>query len=251
MEFRMNLSFELRILRRKLTSDSLTPRSQILPESCRPPRRYTDGTVPELDPTTIVMLVTVAIVALVALVVAVARAQARRLFDTLAPAFELGTARRVGLVPPSVEGLYQGYTCRYGIEQRSQYSPGGANLRIRLSSPLGWSASVQDTGSRLLVSVGILKDLAIGDDELDQRLRFAGSDASALSSLLGQQRTRTALRSLADTEGFASVTVRPDRVDVKWAPRHPELDEDPDVLRRRMSAAIDLLAACGYPPMMG
>jgi hypothetical protein len=206
--------------------------------------------VPELDQTTIIVLAVVAAGALVALIVAVARGQAQRLFDRLAPAFELGTARRARVLPPAVEGLFQGYTCRYGIEQRSQYSPGGANLRVRVSSPLRWSASLQDAGSRLLVSVGILKDLAIGDDELDQKLRLAGSDASALTSLLGQQRTRTALRSLVETEGFASITVRTDRVDVKWTPRRPERDEDPTVLRVRLSAAVDLLAACGYPPMM-
>lgn len=207
--------------------------------------------MPELNETTVIVLVAIAVVALVAVIVAVARAQARRLYDKLSPAFELGTSHRAAVVPPAVGGLYQGYTCRYGIEQRSQYSPGGANLRIRVSSPLGWSASLQDVGSRLLVSVGILKDVSIGDDELDQRLRFAGSDATALVSLFGQQRTRDALRALVDTEGFASITVRPERADVKWAPRRPELDEDPEVLRKRMAAAVDMLSACGYPPMMG
>jgi hypothetical protein len=207
--------------------------------------------VPELDPNVIVGLVAVGVVALVALIVAVARTQARRMVESVAPVFELGTARRAATLPPAVRGLYQGYTCRYGIEHRSQYSPGGATLRIRVSSSLGWSASIQDAGSRLLVSVGILKDLAIGDDELDQKLRFAGSDGPVLTSLLGQQRARDALRTLAGTEGFASVTVRPQRTDVKWAPRRPDVDENPEVVRTRLSATIDLLVACGYPPLMG
>ena len=213
--------------------------------------RYTRLTVFELDQSTIITLAAVAAGALVAVLVAVARSQARRQFERLAPAFELGTAHRVGLVPPSVEGLFQGYTFRYTVEARSQYSAGGALLRTRVSSPLEWSASLQDAGSRLLVSVGILKDMDIGDDELDRRLRFAASDPSSLKALLGQTRTREALRALAAGQGFASVQIRPQRVDLKWAPRQPELDEDPDALRGRMAAAVTLLSACGYPPHMG
>ena len=205
----------------------------------------------DLSQSTIFALAALAAGALVALVVAVARAQARRLFDKLAPAFELGTARRVGLVPAAVEGLYQGYTFRYTVEARSQYSSGGASLRARVSSPLQWSASLKDAGSRLLVSVGILKDLDIGDDELDQRLRFGASDPSALPALLGQTRTRESLRALTASPGFASIQIRSDRVDLKWAPRQPELDEDPDALRGRLAATVGLLSACGYPPQMG
>jgi hypothetical protein len=72
-----------------------------------------------------------------------------------------------------------------------------------------------------------------------------------LMSLFGQQRTRSALRALAATQGFASIAVRGQRADIKWAPRQPELDENPEVLRRRLSAAVDLLAACSCPPLMG
>ena len=205
----------------------------------------------ELDQSTIFALAALAAGALVALVVAVLRAQGRRLLDKLAPAFELGTARRVGLVPAAVEGLFQGYTFRYTVEPRSQYSAGGASLRARVSSPLQWGASLKDAGSRLLLSIGILKDLDIGDDELDQRLRFAASDPSSLTALFGQTRTREALRVLSAGQGFASVQIRSERVDLKWAPRQPELDEDPDALRGRLAAAVALLTACGYPPLMG
>jgi len=70
-------------------------------------------------------------------------------------------------------------------------------------------------------------------------------------SLLGQERARTALRALAETEGFTAVSVRVRRVTIAWSPRRPELDENPEALRRRLSAAVDLLAACGCPPLMG
>lgn len=207
--------------------------------------------MPAIDDVALMSLLAGGILALVAIGLLLVRRHAQRLHDRLAPAFELGTSRSASTVPPAVEGLYHGYVCRYAIEQRSQYGPGGAKLRIRASSPLRWSASIQDPGTRLLASIGILKDLRIGDDELDRRLRISASDVPMLMSLLGQERTRTALRALAETEGFTAVSVRVQRVTTAWSPRRPERDEDPTVLRRRLSAAVDLLAACGCPPLMG
>jgi hypothetical protein len=207
--------------------------------------------VPVIDDAPLMALLAAGILAAAAIGLILIRRHAQRLHDRLAPAFELGTTRRASTLPPAIEGLFQGYTCRYGIEQRSQYSAGGATLRIRVASPLKWRASRKGVGSALLASIGILKDIAIGDEELDRRLRLAAGDAPMLVSLLGQQRTRDALRALADSEGFASISVRAQRADLKWTPRRPELDENPEMLRRRLSAAVDLLAACGCPPLMG
>jgi hypothetical protein len=207
--------------------------------------------VPIIDDITLMTLLAAGLLAAVTIGLVFVRRHAQRLHDRLAPAFELGTTRRASTLPPAIEGLHHGYTCRFGIEQRSQYSAGGANLRIRVASPLKWSAARKDFGSRLLVAVGILRDLTIGDEELDAWLRLAAGDAPMLMSLFGQQRTRSALRALAATQGFASIAVRGQRADIKWAPRQPELDENPEVLRRRLSAAVDLLAACSCPPLMG
>lgn len=203
------------------------------------------------DESTVVLLVGIAVAAGLALIVLGVRRAGRRRLEVLGPAFELGTARVAGTLSTSVEGLFQGYSCRYSVEQRSQYSPGGASLRVAASSPLQWIVAKQDMGSRLMTQIGLLKDVPVGDDELDRRLRFAGTDADNLVSVFGQERTRNALRSLSDTENFASVTVRTHRVDVKWSPSNPGLDDDPDGLRSRLVAAVNLLVACGVPPAMG
>jgi len=207
--------------------------------------------MPELEPTQIIVLAVLGAIAAIALFVALARAQARRFVERVAPAFDFGTVRRAATVPPAVEGLRDGYSCRYAVEHRSQYSSGGASVRIRASCTVTWSAARLDAGSRLLVSLGVLKDLAIGDDELDQQLRFSASDPSVLTTTLSQPLARQALRSLAASEGFASITVRPQRAELKWSPRQEDLDEDPTMVRQRMSTAVALLAACGYPPLMG
>jgi hypothetical protein len=203
-----------------------------------------------LDETTVFFIIGVGAAAVIALIIAATRMAGRRRLELLGPAFELGTARTPGGLSTAVEGIFQGYTCRYTIEQRSQYSPGGAAIRIPASSPVQWTASKQDMGSRLMVQIGILKDFSIGDQELDEKLRFSGSDETALLSVFGQQRTRAALRALADSEHFASITVRSDRVDAKWAPRKPELDDSPEALRQRLTMTVEVLAACGYPPLM-
>ena len=204
-----------------------------------------------LDDSTIFFIIAIGATAVIALIVAAIRSAGRRRLELLGPAFELGTARVPGALSTSVEGVFQGYTCRCTIEQRSQYSPGGAALRILASSPLQWNAAKQDIGSRLMAQIGLLKDVMIGDEELDEKLRFSGSDEASMLTVFGQEHTREALRELAGSDNFASITVRNQRVDIKWAPRKPELDDDPDALRRRLTVAVDLLAACGYPPLMG
>lgn len=203
------------------------------------------------DEPPIFVLAGIALAAVIGLVLVAVRRAGRRRLERFGPAFELGTARLPSALSSSIEGLHQGYTCRYTIEQRSQYSPGGATLRIAASSPLRWTASKQDIGSRLMTQIGLLKNVAIGDEELDERLRFSGADATSLVSLFGQERTRSALRTLSSTENFASVSVRDRRIDVKWAPRKPDLDDAPDALQHRLGVAVDLLAACGFPPAMG
>ena len=207
--------------------------------------------MPIIDDIALMTLLAGGILALVAIGLLLVRRHAHRLCDRLAPAFELGTTRRASTLPPAIEGLCRGYACRYAIEQRSQYSAGGANLRVRTASPLAWGASRRGIAASVLASIGVLRDIAIGDEAIDRRLRLTAGDAPMLQSLLGQQRTRDALRALADSEGFASIRVRARRADLRWAPRRPDLDESPEGLRHRLAAAVDLLAACGCPPLTG
>ena len=53
---------------------------------------------------------------------------------------------------------------------------------------------------------------------------------------------------MTDSENFEGVGVREGRIDVKFAPRAPELDDDPEALRARLDLAVALVVACGYPP---
>jgi hypothetical protein len=207
--------------------------------------------MPSLDDPMIVVALAVGAALLVIGVMLMLRRGGRRRLETLAPAFELGTTRVSGPFGYSIEGLYQGYPCRYSIEQRSQYSPGGVTLRIRAISHSQWSAGIKDVGSQLMVRVGILKDYQIGDAELDERLRFSAADEAAVMTAFASDATRAAMRALVGSDNFSSITVRPDRVDVKWNPRDPELDENPEVVRNRLAATTSLLAACGYPPQIG
>jgi hypothetical protein len=207
--------------------------------------------MPSIDDTTLAALVALAILAVIVIAVVLVRRSGRNRLERLGPAFELGTVRPAGPLGTGVEGGYRGFQCRYTVEHASQYSPGGANLRAHALSVHRWSAGLSDFGARLMVQVGILKDLEIGDQELDSRLRFSGADPGAVAAVFGQQSARQAMRVLADTDNFQSVSVRDDRVDVKWVPRRAELDEDPEVLRVRLEALVGLLVACGSTPRLG
>jgi hypothetical protein len=186
----------------------------------------------------------------VAIAVVMIRRVGRKRFIRLAPAFDFGTCRMVGPFGTVVAGLYRGFTCRYTIHPASQHSPGGASLRIGVNGAGKWSADVAGAGSRLLVTVGLLQDLEIGDPDLDQRMRFTADDESGLRSLFGTDHVRTAFRGVLATEKFSGIRCRSDRLEARWSPRDRRLDEDGETLRSRLEAAAGLAAACGYMPRM-
>lgn len=179
------------------------------------------------------------------------RQTARKRMARLAPAFELGTAKKVGLFGSAVEGLYKGYTCRYTVQYASQYDPGGALLRMVASSSNPWSVELANTGSRLLVKFGLAKDFDIGDRVLDERFRFSADDEGVLRSVFGTESTRDAMHTLSATENFKGVGAREDRIDFRWAPRNTRLDEDSETVRFRLETAVTLARACNIVPRLG
>ncbi len=191
-------------------------------------------------------------VVLIGLAVAVAmiRRVGRKRLIRLAPAFDFGTCKKVGPFGMTVTGLYGGFTCRYTIHPASQHNPGGASLRLGVTGAGAWSADVAGAGSRLLVKMGVLRDLETGDPDLDLRLRFTADDESGLRSMFGADHVRTAFRNVLATENFVGVQCRTDRLETRWRPRDRRLDEDGDILRKRLDAVAGLAAACGYVPRM-
>jgi hypothetical protein len=172
----------------------------------------------------------------------------RRRAEKLGAAFELGTSKPAGVLGSAVDGLYQGYACRYQIQYPSQYDRGGANLRTAIASPHQWSAELTRPGTRMLTKFGLLKDFEVGDRELDEHFRFAADEEGHLRSVFGIEAVRDAMHVLTASENFESVRVRPERIDVRWSPRMPKLDEDPETLRTRLEFVTTLVVACGYPP---
>jgi len=174
--------------------------------------------------------------------------QGRQRVEKLGGAFELGTSRSAGVLGSAADGLYRGYACRYQIQYRSQYDRGGANLRVSVTSPHQWSTEVVKPGTRLMAKLGLLRDFEIGDRELDEHYRFSADEEGNLRSIFGTEAVRDAMHVLTASENFESVRVRSERVDVRWSPRMPTLDEDPETLRTRLEFVTALVQACGYPP---
>ena len=172
----------------------------------------------------------------------------RQRAEKVGVAFELGTSKPAGVLGSAVDGLYRGYSCRYQIQYPSQYDRGGANLRFAVTSPHQWSAEVAKPGTRMLAKFGLLKDFEIGDRELDEHFRFAADEEGSLRSVFGTEAVRDAIHVLTASENFESVRVRTERIDVRWSPRMPRLDEEPDTLRIRLEFVTTLVVACGYPP---
>jgi hypothetical protein len=172
----------------------------------------------------------------------------QRRAERLAVAFELGTSKPAGILGSAVDGLYRGYSCRYQIQYPSQYDRGGASVRLMVTSPHQWTAEVAKPGTRLLTRFGLVKDLEIGERELDEHFRFASEDESSLRSLFATQAVRDAMHVLTGSENFESIRVRPERVDIRWSPRMPQLDEEPEALRARLEFATALVVGCGFPP---
>lgn len=202
----------------------------------------------QLDDQTIVVLAGAAVVLVIVVAVTISRKVSQRRLDLLAPAFELGTAKLAGSFSGTIVGIYRGYTCQYRIEPASQYSPGGAILRVIAISQIKWSAYVAHAASRMLQSIGLLQDVEIGDESLDDHLRITASDPGFLISSLRSDSPRQALRSIANLENFNNLEASPKHVQIQWRPRKKTLDEDPDIVRQRLEATVSLLVALGTPP---
>jgi len=207
-----------------------------------------------MNPDNLRAAVAIAIVMIgVGIAVVLMRRYGRKLLEKLGPAFEFGTCRRVGifgLFGLGVEGLSRGFTCRYSIQPASQHNPGGASLCLMVNGGATWSAETSGAGSRLMVKMGVLQDLEIGDPELDPGLRFTAEDEGGLRSLFGTEQVRTAFRMVLETENFKRVLCRADRLEVRWSPRDRRLDEDVAVVQSRLENVTGLAAACGYLPRM-
>lgn len=195
--------------------------------------------------------VVVAVVGFVA-AVAVGRAVSARRLGKVLPAFEPGTARVAGLLAPRAEGVVSGFRFAYRPIPRSNNSPGGARATAWVSAvPCRFEASRMGPGGAVLLRLGLVRDIEIGDPELDRGLRFSAREETVLRSVFGGESAREALRRLAATPHFRSVAVRDDRVVVIWAPRDPAHDEDPAGVRARLMAVVELLSALGVAPSLG
>ncbi len=204
----------------------------------------------EIDPSVVpIVAAVVAVLAIGVIVVLATRFQRRRLAE-LEPLFEPGSVR-LGRLASGIEGRLRGYPCRYAVQHRSQYSPGGASLRIGVVAPHGWTARAEGVLSRALAGLGLSRDLELGDAELDRRLRFAASSTSELLSALGTDSARAAISRLAEGPGFQSLRVRSERIDLRWAPFDRARDLGLESVRRRFADALDLVVAIGYPPRVG
>jgi len=204
-----------------------------------------------MDPDVLKIVIGAAVLTIgLSIMVVVLRSKGRHRLERLGPAFELGTSCAVGFLGSAVGGLYRGYSCRLLIQHASQYDRGGATLRLAVFSPHRWSAEIPNPGARLMVKVGLFKNLEIGDHALDEHLRFSADDEGSLLSLFGIEGVRAAMHRLVASENFESVHAHNERVDVKWSPRVANIDEDPDVLRVRLELATAFVAACSYPPQL-
>ncbi len=197
-----------------------------------------------------IVIVAATVIVGLAVMAAVFRSKGRRRLERLGPAFELGTSRAEGFLGTRIGGIYRGYSCSLLIQHPSQYDRGGATLRVAASSPHRWSAEVPNPGARIMVKVGLFKDLSVGDQLLDEHLRFSAEDEGSLASLFGTEAVRAAMHRLVGSENFESIHTREDRIDVKWSPRVASLDDDPEVFRSRLELVTELVAACSYSPRL-
>ncbi len=182
------------------------------------------------------------------------RGSARRL-RKVEPAFEPGSARLCGVLARWLEGRSLGFQFRYRLQPATSNSPGAALLTARVVAPFDWKATevghgpqVVNLGTLALVQLGILRDVDIGDPELDRRLRFAAVNEMDLVVAFGGQPPRIALQRLVDTANFRGITIHKGHCRIQWAPRDASLDESPEVVRERLGRTVNLLTALGISP---
>jgi len=206
--------------------------------------------MPALDHEMVTILVAVAVTAATLLILVLAVRSQRRKMAALEPLFEPGSAR-LSRLGGRITGGLGGYACRYAVQQRSQYNPGGAVLRIGVNAPVAWAARPQGLLSRGMVRLGLAQDLEIGDPDLDERLRFTARSTSDLAGALGTNSARAALARVSESARFQYVKVGSDRCELRWSPADRRADTSSEVVQERLESALELVRALGYPPRMG
>ena len=181
-------------------------------------------------------------------VVPLVRMVQRRRLQPLEPIFEPGTFRLAGFAPVWAEGRVEGYPCRYRVVDRGKNSPGGARLELGVVAPFPWHASPANVLTRALANVGVMRDLEIGDPQLDERLRFTAAEPERLAGQFRVDTAREALRRLAGGEAFAGIGTSDGALSVRWQPRRRGIDENPEAVRRRISETIGVATALSYAP---
>jgi|GEM_PF-3197395 len=177
--------------------------------------------------------------------------------QALENAFEPASARVGGLIPSGITGRWQGYTFRYSLQMRSNNSPGGATITSRVRAPFDWRAAAIWQGPKVanlamlgLMQLGLLRDVKVGDPELDRQLRFSAKDPQELTVAFGTVGLREAMQRLLGLKNFRSIAISRGTLVAVWTPRDPKLDEDIETVRGRLSALVDLVSALGCSPML-
>jgi hypothetical protein len=209
----------------------------------------------DLPPEALPFLGLVAALAATAVFLILGLSGSARCLRKVEPAFEPGSARLCGVLSRWLEGRSLGFQFRYRLQPATSNSAGAALLTARVVAPFDWKAAevghgpqVVNLGTLALVQLGILRDVDIGDPELDRRLRFATVNEMDLVVAFGGQPPRTALQRLVDTANFRGITIHKGRCRIQWAPRDASLDESPEVVRDRLGRTVNLLTALGISP---
>ena len=206
--------------------------------------------MPLLDSQMVSILIAAAVTAVTIAIVAFAVRAQRRKLARLEPLFDPGSAR-VARMGGWIAGLARGYSCRYAIQHRSQYNPGGAILRLGVVAPVQWTARKEGLLSRGMVRLGLARDLKSDDPGLDERLRFTAHSSSDLMGALGTSAARSALERVSASDRFQHVKVAFGRCEVRWSPSDRHADVSVEVVSDRLDATLELVTALGYPPRMG
>ncbi len=190
-------------------------------------------------------------------VLLVARRRLASRLRALEGAFEPASAQVSGLIPTAITGRWQGYAFRYTLQMRSNNSPGGATATSPVRAPFDWRAVVVGHGPRTvnlamlgLQQLGLLKDVEVGDPDLDRRLRFSAKDPQELTVAFGTTGVRRAMSRLLELKNFRSVAITKGKLTAAWTPRDPALDEDVATVRARLSALVNLASALGCSPLL-
>lgn len=123
-------------------------------------------------------------------------ASKRRKLEPLAEVLDGRQGEMTSRISPKLEGRFKGRRASFDLKSGGRSTPPQFSIQLACSNPLIFEIHREDWDTRISRKLGMLKDVEIGDREIDDKLFFRCREPGKLSRWMASREIRSAVLSL-------------------------------------------------------